>query len=141
MFVRALLGLLASLAAVGADWPWFLGPNGDGTSPETGLIDRIPERGLTVVFDRAAGTGYASPAVRDGRLVLFHREGREEIVEALDPKTADSRWRFAYPSAYQDPYGYNNGPRCAPLVTSNRVFTFGAEGKLVCLDFASGKLV
>lgn len=139
MFVRVLWSLLASLAAVGADWPWFLGPNGDGTSPETGLIDRIPERGLPVVFDRAVGTGYAAPAVRAGHLVLFHREGPEEIVEALDPQTAVARWRFAYPSAYQDPYGYNNGPRCAPLVTSNRVFTFGAEGKLACLDLASGK--
>ena len=40
-----------------------------------------------------------------------------------------------------DPYGYNNGPRSTPLLSSNRVYTFGAEGKLLCLDLATGKLV
>jgi outer membrane protein assembly factor BamB len=141
MLVRALWVVLSSVAVLGADWPYFLGPNGDGSSPETGLIDRLPASGLPVLFDRAIGTGYAAPAVRAGTLVLFHREGSEEVVEALDARTAGRRWRFAYPTAYQDPYGYNNGPRCAPLVTSNRVYTFGAEGSLTCLDLASGKPV
>jgi hypothetical protein len=40
-----------------------------------------------------------------------------------------------------DPYGYNNGPRCAPLLTAERVFTYGAEGRLACLERATGRLV
>lgn len=40
-----------------------------------------------------------------------------------------------------DPFGYNNGPRATPLLTSNRCFTLGAEGKLLCLDLADGSLV
>ncbi|MDQ6630301.1 MAG: PQQ-like beta-propeller repeat protein [Verrucomicrobiota bacterium] len=50
-------------------------------------------------------------------------------------------WHYAYPSKFEDPYGYNNGPRATPLLTENFCFTFGAEGKLVCLDFKTGKLI
>lgn len=139
MLARSLTLILSLVPALAADWPQFLGPAGDGTSPESGLVERIPTNGLPVVFDLPVGTGYAAPSVRDGKLVLFHRQGNEEIVEALDAKTGRSAWRHAYPSRYQDPYGYNNGPRCAPLLTTNRVFTFGAEGKLLCLDLATGK--
>src|SRR5439155_10324218 len=39
-----------------------------------------------------------------------------------------------------DPYGYNNGPRSSPLLSGNRCYTFGAEGKLLCLDL-DGHLV
>ena len=38
-------------------------------------------------------------------------------------------------------FGYNNGPRCSPLLTADRCYTFGAEGVLLCLDLATGKLV
>jgi outer membrane protein assembly factor BamB len=141
MLFRAGLVALSTWIAFGANWPAFLGPNGDGTSPETGLLDRLPAAGLPEVFDRPIGTGYAAPSVRDGQLVVFHRESDEEAVECWEAKSAVRRWRHAYPSAYQDPYGYNNGPRCAPLITTNRVFTFGAEGRLTCLDLTTGKPV
>jgi outer membrane protein assembly factor BamB len=79
--------------------------------------------------------------VRDEPVVLHHRVGPEEIVEAFAAGTGRPVWRHAYPSRFIDPYGYNNGPRCSPLLTSNRCYTFGAEGKLVCLELATGKLV
>ena len=76
--------------------------------------------------------------MRDGKLVLFHRLADLEVVQVLDAATGKPLWRHAYPTRYQDPYGYNNGPRCAPVITRDRVYTFGAEGKLTCLDFATG---
>lgn len=135
------LMLVVAVRVAGEDWPQFLGPRQDGTSLETGLVRSIPAEGLPVLWDRAVGTGYSAPSTRDGVLVLFHREKNEEIVEALDARTGESRWRRGYPSAYRDPYGYNNGPRCAPILTTNRVYTFGAEGKLTCLELATGRRV
>ncbi|HAV61744.1 MAG TPA: hypothetical protein DCY13_05185, partial [Verrucomicrobiales bacterium] len=35
--------------------------------------------------------------------------------------------------------GYNNGPRCTPLLTEDRCFTLGAEGKLTAVELATGK--
>src|SRR5436190_19766963 len=55
--------------------------------------------------------------------------------------TGKPEWHYAYASHFTDPFGYNNGPRCTPLLTSNFCYTFGAEGKLVCLDLKSGRLV
>ncbi|MGH9172792.1 MAG: PQQ-binding-like beta-propeller repeat protein, partial [Vicinamibacterales bacterium] len=37
------------------------------------------------------------------------------------------------------PYGYNNGPRCTPLLTKDRCYTYGAGGVLTCLDLETGK--
>jgi outer membrane protein assembly factor BamB len=137
----ALLVLAGMLGVLGEDWPQFLGPRQDGTSLETGLVRAIPTNGLPVVWDRPIGTGYSAPSLLSGMLVVFHREKNEEIIEALDPATGASRWRHGYPSAYRDPYGYNNGPRCAPILTQQRVYTFGAEGKLTCVERATGKRV
>jgi len=127
-------------ATVVEDWPRFLGPHANGTSRETGLIDNWTTSGPPKLWSREVGTGYSDPSVIDSDLVLHHRLGDEEIVECFDATNGKSKWRYAYPSKFIDPYGYNNGPRCTPLLTSNRCFTFGAEGKLLCLD-RSGKLV
>ena len=46
-----------------------------------------------------------------------------------------------YPSAYVDLYGYNRGPRCSPVVEDDRVYIYGAEGKLHCLKVTDGSLI
>lgn len=140
--MRRLAALFASVglvAASAADWPRFLGPHGDGTSPVTGLATNWPATGPVILWERAVGTGYSAPSVLAGQLVLHHRLGDEEIVECLEAATGRTRWRHGTPSAFEDPYGYNNGPRATPLLTSNRCYTFGAEGRLLCLDLASGR--
>jgi len=123
------------------DWPRFLGPHGDNTSMETGLLDRWSTNGPPLVWEKTIGTGYSAPSVIGGLLVLHHRLGGEEIVEAMDAGSGRSKWQQKYPSRFVDPFGYNNGPRCTPLLKSNRCYTFGAEGKLFCLDLADGRVV
>ena len=129
--IAVTLGLAKGVAA---DWPQLLGPRADGTSSETGLLSAWPSGGPKVIWKKQIGTGYSAPSIRDGRLVLFHRIGNEQIVEALDTKTAKPIWRHASPTRYRDPFGYNNGPRCTPLLTEKHCYTFGAEGVLLCLD-------
>ena len=128
------------LAKGDSGWPAFLGPHANGTSDETGLLDKWPTNGPPIIWDKKIGTGYAAPSVRDNLLVLHHRIGDEEIIESFDAVAGKSVWRYAYPSHFVDPYGYNNGPRSTPLLTADRCYTFGAEGKLVCLELQTGKL-
>ena len=125
----------------GEDWPRFLGPRGDNTSAETGLVDHWSAKGLPVLWEKQIGSGYSAPSVRAGLLVLHHRVGDEEIIEACDARTGKTNWQYAYPSRFADPFGYNNGPRCTPLLSSNFCYTFGAEGRLLCLDLKSGHVV
>jgi outer membrane protein assembly factor BamB len=125
----------------GDDWPQLLGPQANGTSSETGLLDHWPTNGVPVLWSKVVGTGYSAPSVLGQRLVLHHSIGEEEIVECFDPANGKSLWRYSYPSHFRDPYGYNNGPRGTPLLASNLCYTFGAEGKLLCLDLPTGKLI
>ena len=144
-FILALLALGAATLAVNRglaeDWPQFLGLQANGLSSETGLLDKWPTNGPPVVWEKKVGTGYSAPSVRGELVVLHHRVAEEEVVEAFKAGTGEPVWRYAYPSRFVDPYGYNNGPRSTPLLTPERCYTFGAEGKLVCLDLTTGKLV
>src|SRR5262249_26076456 len=51
------------------------------------------------------------------------------------------RWKFAYPTRYNDDFGKGDGPRSTPLVAGGRVYTLGAEGTLHCLELETGKKV
>jgi len=124
-----------------SDWPRFLGAHANGTSDETALLDSFPTNGPPLLWAKKIGTGYSAPSVAGNRLVLHHRIADEEVVECLSATNGASLWHYAYPSHFVDPYGYNNGPRSTPLLISNRCYTFGAEGKLLCLDLETGKLV
>ena len=130
--------LVLSHVARTEDWPQFLGPNSDGTSAETGLAETWPSDGPRRVWSATVGTGYSAPSIRGNRLVLHHRKADQEIVECFETGSGKSIWRFGYPSSFIDPYGYNNGPRAAPLLTEDRCYTFGAEGRLLCLVLDTG---
>jgi outer membrane protein assembly factor BamB len=125
----------------GDDWPGFLGPTGDGVSAETGILAPWPEEGLRVVWQRGLGESYAMPSVSRGRLFLFDRAGDRARLECLRSETGEGLWTFEYPTAYEDGYGYNGGPRCCPVVDGDRVYIYGPEGVLHCLKAADGKLV
>jgi outer membrane protein assembly factor BamB len=131
----------SGLRLLAADWPQFLGPTANGVSTETGLIDRLPTNGPTRIWARTIGTGYSAPSIRGGRLVLFHRESDLEIVECLEAGTGKTLWKHQDPTSFRDPYGYNNGPRCSPLLTEDYCYTFGAEGRLLCLNIKDGSVV
>jgi outer membrane protein assembly factor BamB len=132
--------LVAEPAAT-SDWPRFLGPNGNNISMETGLIDRWSTNGLPLIWQKEIGSGYSAPSVLGPRLVLHHRLNDEEVVQCFDAATGEPLWRYGYPSGFIDPFGYNKGPRCTPILNSNYCYTFGAEGRLCCLDLESGKLI
>lgn len=124
--------------AVTHDWAAFLGPTHNAVSTETRLSRTLPP---SLVWEFPKGTGYSSPAIVGDRLLFLHRVGDDEIVECLHAETGASRWQFKYPTAYEDRYGYNNGPRSSPAIVGDRVYTMGAESRLHCLDLASGKMV
>lgn len=120
------------------DWPQFLGPHGTGVSDEAALAEHWPAEGPPVVWKKDVGAGYSAPSVLGDRLVVHHRVGDEEVIECLDAATGDSVWRHGYSTDFIDPYGYNGGPRCTPLMTADRCYTFGAAGTVCCLELKTG---
>jgi outer membrane protein assembly factor BamB len=125
----------------GRDWKQFLGPFGTSVSPETGIISPWPAQGIRLVWQKAMGTGYGMPAISGGRLYQFDREADRARLRCLDRGTGEPIWKFDYPTDYEDYYGYDNGPRCCPVVDGDRVYIFGAEGMLHCVHADDGKLI
>ena len=126
----------------GADWPNFLGPRRNGTSLETGILKDWSAEGPPTLWHRRLGEGYGAPVIAEGKLIIFHRVDDHEVIECVDPEDGEQViWKYEYPTRYVDQYGYNGGPRSSATIHEDRVYTYGAEGVLTCLDFQTGALV
>ena len=126
-------------AEPGSDWPQFLGPTGDSKSNERGILTRWPVAGPPLVWQLPLGTGYGMCTISTGRSYQFDRAGDSARLRCLDSKTGKPLWTFRYPSQFEDLYGYDNGPRCSPVIDEGRVYIFGAEGMLHCLSADRGR--
>lgn len=125
----------------GSDWPSFLGPTGDSISTEKRILTPWPKMGPPILWHRRLGEGYGMPAISRGRLFVFDRAGDRARLNCWKSETGEPLWAFEYATDYQDLYGYNGGPRCAPIVDGDRVYIYGAEGVLHCLRAEDGKLI
>lgn len=150
--------LLAAPAVLRADdWGQWLGPKRDGVWRESGLLENIPADGLKVRWRVPVSLGYAGPAVKDGRVFVMDRTLKEgaknpdnpfdrdkgipgtERVLCFDEATGKQLWVFEYDCPYT--VSYAGGPRCTPAVDGDRVYTYGTEGHLHCLDVKTGKKI
>jgi outer membrane protein assembly factor BamB len=128
-----------SAAAATNDWPQFLGPTRDGIYHGPALAAQWPKEGPPVVWRKEVGEGFSGPVVSQGRLILFHRLGDKEIVECLASETGNAIWSCSYATSYRDRFGFDEGPRGTPAIDADRVFTFGAEGALHCVELKTGR--
>jgi outer membrane protein assembly factor BamB len=110
-------------------------------SPEKGIIAPWPRQGLRLVWQTDVGTGYAPPSVSRGRLFLCDRHRDQQRLRCLNSETGELLWKFEYPSEYEDAYGYDNGPRCTAVVDDDRVYLYGPDGWLHCIQTVDGKPV
>ncbi len=124
--------------AVVEEWGSFLGPSHNGVSRETKLNLTWDAKGPRLLWSLPRGTGYASPAIVMGQLVYQHRMGDDDVVECLDPQNGARKWHQAFPTSYQDRYGYNNGPRSSPVIDGDQVYVYNQLGVLRCLALADG---
>ena len=104
----------------GDDWPYFLGPTRDSKSAEKGILKDWPEGGPKIVWQKDIGTSYGIGSISRGRLFQFDRHGDHARLSCLNAETGDLLWKWEYPTDYSDYYGYNNGPRCSPVVDDDR---------------------
>src|SRR4051812_37070522 len=78
----------------GVDWPRFLGPTGDGKSPEKGLLTKWPAEGPRIVWKMRLGSSYGAPVVAKGRLFMFDRFADKARLTCCKSETGDELWRF-----------------------------------------------
>jgi len=132
--------LLISLTAAAGDWPQWRGPNRDGISSETGLLTSWPAGGPRVVWKTTGlGEGYSSFSVVKGRLYTQGQRGDQEYVYVFDIKTGTKLWEVPTGRPYREQRG--NGPRGTPTIDGDRLYAMAADGKLVCLEVATGEVL
>ena len=148
--ISALTSLCVIVSVAAADsevessrhgWPSFLGPNGDGSSNETGVMKAWSANGPPVAWSIAAGSGYGACSVQANRCFLFDREGDQARLRCLKCANGELIWSYEYPSDYEDAYGFDNGPRTSPVLDGDYAYVFGAEGQLHCVRVEDGKKV
>jgi outer membrane protein assembly factor BamB len=135
------IGLCAVQPIWAGDWPQFLGPTRDGVYAGSDLAVTWPKDGPPVVWQKNIGHGFSGPAVVDRQLILFDRLDDKEVVTCMDARTGQPKWSKSYPTAYQDDFGFDDGPRATPCIAQGRVYTFGAEGMLSCLNLEDGAML
>jgi outer membrane protein assembly factor BamB len=143
-FVTALFlagEFLASTFAQGAtDWFQWRGPNRDGISAETGLLQAWPKTGPPQVWRAAgAGNGYSSFSSSGGRLFTLGARGSNEYVMAFDRATGKKAWEYLNGRRFENDRG--DGPRSTPTVEGDRLYVLGGSGDLTCLETATGKRI
>lgn len=130
--------LIVTLPCPAADWPQFLGPNRDSTSPEKVTVwkDKPKE-----VWKVPVGEAHSSPVVANGVVYAFFKvAGREaEALAAFDAKTGEKKWEKSYErDKFTNVFG--NGPRGTPTVSGGKVYSLGSTGVLACWDASTGDL-
>lgn len=125
----------------GDDWCQFLGPNGNGHSNETGVSPELWKPGPPILWTLPLGVSYGAPSIVGDRMYQFDRYGDRERLTCYDLRGPKELWRWEAPVQYEDMYGYNNGPRCSPVIDDGLIFLYGVAGGLYCLEQASGNLV
>ncbi|MBD3183637.1 PQQ-binding-like beta-propeller repeat protein [Candidatus Poribacteria bacterium] len=121
------------------DWPQWRGPDRNGVSNETGWSAYWSESGPEELWRLSVGTGYSSVIVVDNRLYTMGNIDKQDIIYCLDATTGKEIWKHSYPAASSGA-GYP-GPASTPAFDHDRLYIFGREGHLVCLDANSGEPV
>lgn len=137
-FYLLLLLLLCSISTIfAADWPKFLGPTGNGYSPETGInADWAAKPPAELWRIKLTDDGYAGPSVADGKLFIIDHQGANDIVRAVDVKTGKDVWTFSYADAARSNYGFS---RSTPVYENGLLFVLSRTGQLHCLDAKTGE--
>lgn len=139
--MRWLTSLLSLFLCCGlglaGDWPQWLGPNRDNSTTEKIAPWKNAPK---VVWHVPLAEGHSAPVVAGGR-VFMHVLGKEpetEEVIAINAADGDMLWKRPYPRVkFSSLFG--QGPRAAPAVDGDRLYTLGVTGILTCWEESTGK--
>ncbi len=143
-FVIALFGFCAALitfsgGARAEDWPYFRGPERDGTTTAS-LPDGWGERELEIAWEASVGWGFSAIAVSDGKAFVMGNQDDKDILYCFDAESGELIWKESYPEN-RWPRQYEGGPNASPVIHNNRVYTFSKTGKIFARDVEDGSVI
>ena len=138
--VYILIILLFSTVLSAADWPQFLGPNGNDITTAADSFDPDLSK-WKKSWEVKIGVGYSAIAVEgDFAYTMGHDAKNTESVYCLDLKTGKTVWKHDYPGKLVNKLHFG-GPNATPTIEGDVLYTVGKEGQAFCLDKKSGKVI
>lgn len=131
--------LICAANAYTQDWPQFLGPDRNSTSPQKNILRSWPENGPEVLWTVNVGIGYGGPVVKDGKVYLLDRDNEVgDKMRCFDLSSGEELWNLQYeaPGSVMFP-----GSRSVPTLDGNYIYSCGPYGDLYCIDINSHKPV
>jgi outer membrane protein assembly factor BamB len=130
------------------DWPQWRGPNRAALWTESGLVDKLPNAGLKVIWRAPVAMGYSSPVIAAGRVYLSDAELNKptvrERVHCLEADSGRALWTYSYETPAPDWFfteGQGRGPGATPIVWKGKIYALDLFGNLVCLSTNDGHVV
>jgi outer membrane protein assembly factor BamB len=139
ILVSLIFLMIFANSVIAQDWPQFLGPERNSTSPQKGIMRTWPEKGPEVLWSVNVGIGYGGPVVKDGKVYLLDRDDKTgDNMRCFDLATGKELWNFAYDAAGSVMFP---GSRSVPAIDGNHVYSCGPYGDLYCIDINTHKPV
>ncbi len=139
-FACALVVLGLPVSAAAQDWTQWRGVNRDGAVQSFEVPATWPTA-LAEQWTVDVGEGYASPILIGESLYMFSRQGEEEVMQALNAATGQTRWRSSYPASFEmiaATRRHGPGPKATPAYADGRLFTLGISGIVTAFDAENG---
>lgn len=139
LFSVLLLPIALTLPASADDWPQWRGPDRDGKSSETGLLQNWPEGGPPVAWKAPGmGAGYSSPAIVGKRILVTGDGTEDQQLRAFSSEDGAPLWTLDIGPVHRDTY---LGARSTPTVVGDRVYVVSTEGRVVAADLETGETI
>ncbi len=119
------------------DWPEYMGKARNGISRETGWFKGNEAQ---LVWKASIGTGFAAPAIAQGRVYATGNNGNQDTVWSFNAADGKGLWKYSYPCDLMA-IQHEGGPSATPTVEGGLVFTYSKRGHLHALDAATGRMV
>ena len=120
------------------DWPEFRGPRRDGVVHGVTLSRDWKTNPPRELWRHPLGQAWSSFAVVGNRVYTQEQRDKIEVVSCWDLQTGEPLWAHRDNDRFNEAMG-GPGPRATPTFSGSRIYSLGANGRLNCLDAATGE--
>lgn len=135
-----LLGGMAACGASAADWPFFRGPNLNGTTPEADWSADWPDQGPRILWQMNVGVGASGVVTRGDRAITMGNVSDRDVIVCVDAESGRILWRFDYACPYEERM-FEGGTASTPTIDGDRVYALSHAGHVHCLSLDSGAVI
>jgi outer membrane protein assembly factor BamB len=135
--------LLPLLSAQAANWPMWRGPNGDGTTTESGLPEKWSQTENVAWKVELPDRGNSTPVVWEDKVLITQAIEKigKRLLLCFDRKTGKQLWEAG--TTYNEPeLTHATNPYCAasPATNGQQIVVFHASAGVFCYDMNGQEL-